>query len=318
MRLYHIYLSALALFAFAACRKLSLDAINFGVNADSTSYQPGSPTTFTLYGNPDNITFFSGERGHRYQYRSRVSALGTPVLQFSSALNSGVQPNSLHLMISANFKGVAAGDTVTTVSNIGAAGWTDITSRAVLGTGTTATASGAVNLSDYADSGSSVYIAFRYLAVSGSIQDKWTITGLTVTNTLPDASVYTIANLVANNTPITSNYGGATTFSPGWVTFPVSNTYPWTVTAGTSLVIAGAATAAAATANAESWVIMGPLNLQKVTPDMGVAIKTMTAALPSYVYTYAAPGTYAAIFVASNYNVDRSDSINRSINIVIQ
>jgi hypothetical protein len=123
---------------------------------------------------------------------------------------------------------------------------------------------------------------------------------------------------VANNTPITSNYGGVNTFSPGWVTYAISNTFQWTISAGTSLVITGAATAPLATADAEAWTIMGPLDLTKVVPDAGVAIKSITAALPSYQYRYGTAGNYQAAFVATNATAGKVDSVTKTMGITIQ
>lgn len=319
MQLRSILILAAGMCITACQRHTSVPSVSsFSVTTDSTIYTANNAATFRFTGNPDYITFYSGEAGHRYDYRNRVSASGTPVLQFTSALNAGTQAGSLHVMVSSDFAGIVSGDTATTIANITNAGWTDITSRATLATGTTAVASGNIDLSDFASAGKPVYIAFKYVAASGTIQNKWTITGLTVTNTLADNSVYTIANLVANTTAITSNYGGVSTYSPGWVPFPVSNTYNWVVTAGTSLVITGAATAAAATANAEAWVLMGSLNLQKVTPDIGVAIKNMSAQLNSYSYTYTTAGSYNIVFAAANATSNETDSTTRKVSLTIQ
>jgi plastocyanin len=313
-----LYLLLPGLTVFTACeKKLEVDAMSFGVTPDSTTYHAGSNVKFIFEGNPTTITFYSGEQGRQYQYRNRVTAAGTPALQFSTALNTVGQTGSLLLMCSYDFKGVVVGDTAKTQANINSATWTDITSRAKLATNATATASGVVDLSDLSN-GTPVYLAFKYQADANAIQNKWTITGLTVTNTLKDGNVYIIANLAANNTAITSNYGGVSTFSPGWVAYPTTNTYNWVVTAGTSLVITGAATAAAATSPAEAWTIMGPLDLQKVTPDIGVAIKSITLALPSYTYVYSKAGTYTATFVAANATPDAENSAVNTVDLTIQ
>ncbi len=308
-----IYILIPGLAVLTACeRKLEVDSVlNFSVTPDSALYHAGGNATFNFTGNPNTITFYSGEPGHMYDLRNRVSEAGRATLNFSSALNAGVQTGSLALMASTDFIGVAGTDTVTTIANIKAAKWTDITSRAKLATNATTTASGAIDLTDMA--GTPVYLAFKYLAQAGSIQNKWTISGLTVTNTLKDGSVYTIANLLANNSPITSNFGGVPTYSPGWVAYPVSNTFTWVVSAGTSLVITGAATAPLATADAEAWAIMGPVDLTKVTPDVGVAIKGITLPLPSYNYVYSKAGTYKATFIAGA--ATRDDEVN-SVNTV--
>lgn len=205
---------------------------------------------FSFTGNPDIITYYSGEVGKRYVYANRISAAGTPQLQFSTIRANGAQANSLSVLVSTDFKGVVANtvygvlirDTVNTNANIAAATWTDITSRATLSTGaTTAVASGVVDLSDFLTSGKPVYIAFKYNAVAGSIQNKWTVSGVTVNNVLADGTTYTIANLNASTTSFT-NYGN-TTYGPGWaVSFDPAknaNKYAWVYTDKTSLLITG-------------------------------------------------------------------------------
>jgi len=313
-----IFILIPGLAVFTACqRKLEVDSMaSFSVTPDSVSYHAGGNVNFNFGGSPNTITFYSGEPGHIYDLRNRISEAGKAILQFSSALNAGVQTGSLALMASTDFKGVAVADTATTIANIKAATWTDITSRAKLATNATTTASGAIDLTDMA--GTPVFLAFKYLGQAGSIQNKWTISGLTVTNTLKDGSVYTIANLLANNSPITSNFGGVPTYSPGWVAYPVSNTFTWVVSAGTSLVITGAATAVAATAPSEAWTIMGPVDLKKVTPDVGVAIKSITLPLPSYTYVYGKAGNYKATFIAGNATRDNEVTNISTIDVTVQ
>ena len=318
MRFYHIMLAIIFISAGTSCKqKLELPSVSsFQVTTDSASYNVGSPTTFNFKGDPYTLTFYSGEIGHRYIYRNRVTAAGTSLLNFTTALNSGTQANSLQILVSINFAGIVAGDTVTTQANIGKATWTDETANANLAVNSTATAS-SVNLTGLAVSGTPVYIAFKYSAQSGTIQNKWTIANLTLTNLLADGSSYTIANLATNTTPITTNYAGVNTFSPGWVAYPVANTYNWTVTAGTSLVVAGAGTVAASTAYSEAWAIMGPIDLTKVTPDVGVAVKSIVSQVPSYQYTYSTAGTYSATFSAVNEDVHAVDSVSRTIPVVV-
>jgi hypothetical protein len=102
------------------------------------------------------------------------------------------------------------------------------------------------------------------------------------------------------------------------VAYPVSNTFTWVVSAGTSLVITGAATAALATADSEAWTVMGPVDLTKVTPDVGVAIKGITLPLPSYTYQYAKPGNYKATFIAGNATRDNVVSSISALDVMVQ
>lgn len=288
----------------SSCLKIKEDpkAPDFDVSASKTTVKLGDPLTFNFTGNPDYIVFYSGEPSiaSRYEYKDRYTAAGVPKLQFSSARNAGAQTNSLALMVSNNFAGMGA-DSASTAANIKAATWTDITSRATLATSATVVASGAIDLSDFLAAGKPVFIAFKYTATTGTVQNKWTITNLTVTNTLPDASVYTIANL---NTTAITNYTVPTLFGTGWAAYKYIGPYNWVVTAGTSLVVTGAATAAAATTASETWTFMGPLALNRVSNDVGTVIKEASSRVTSYVYpTFKAAGTFNVSFVASNASI---------------
>lgn len=329
------YIIAIAALALAACnKKQDVPSPTFSVTAVKNngsapaSFAPGDTVNFKFTGNPNIITFYSGEVGKRYQYINRTQAVGTAQLQFTSQRANGTQTGSLSLLVSADFKGVAlktlAGvqvrDTAVTNANIAAATWTDITSRATIPTTTTATASGVIDLSDIAKQGKPVYLAFKYNAASGTIQNKWTITNFAINNVLGDGTSYTIANLNSPAKPL-SNYGVAS-FSPGWaVSFDPAkdaNSYNWVYTDGTSLVITGATTAATATASAEAWAITGPVDLTKVTPDAGVAIKAIIAQLPNYPYVYALAGGYNAVFVATNATADDSKTTVQQVSVTVK
>lgn len=311
-----IFILLLAAATLSSCLKIKQEPVtpDFDVTVVKATVKLGDPAYFNLNGNPDYITFYSGEQGAKYDYRERSTANGVPKLQFSSARNSGTQANSLRLMISNDFAGLGA-DSITTAANISAATWTDITSRATLATTATAVASGAIDLSDFLAAGKPVFIAFKYNATTGSIQNKWTITGLTVTNTLPDGSVYTIANL---NTTAINNYSVVTLFSPGWAAYRYIGPYNWTITAGTSLVIAGAATAAAATTSPEAWTFTGPLALNRVSNDIGTAIKESSTRLSTYAYQFKSAGTFTATFVAQNANVYGDKQTVKQVTVTVQ
>jgi len=335
MKISYIIATCAFTLALSACNKKQVvPSLSFNVTAASNkgvvtnSFSAGDSVNFKFTGDPNNITFYSGEVGKRYQYVGRTQAAGDPQLQFSSLLANGAQTGSLSLLISTNFAGVAlktvAGvavrDTATTNANIAAATWTDITSRATFATNATATASGIVDLADFAKQGLPIYVAFKYNATSGTIQNKWTITNFLINNVLSDGTSYIIANLNSPAKPVT-NYGN-TSFSPGWaVSFDPAkdaNSYAWAYTDGTSLVITGATTAAAATASAEAWAITGPINLSKVTPDMGVGIKTIIAQLSSYRYVYSQSGSYNAVFVSSNTTADDSKALVQQLPLTIK
>jgi hypothetical protein len=322
----NIFLATLLGLSVTSCKRNPLEleplssftakADSMSVANDSAYYQLGSITTFNFTGNPATVTFYSGEVGKRYNNRSRTSANGRPLLIFTHALNSGTQDSTLRVMLSSDFKGNVPGDSAATANNIAAANWSDITPAKIRNK--TASAIDTIDLSSFATAGKKVVVAFKYSAVAASVQNRWTITNLALNNYLPDNTQYTIANLNAANSPLT-NYG-VTDFSPGWVGQNIINTYKWAITtSGTpSLIIAGAGTIAEAVSNTEAWVVLGAVDLTKVTPDIGVPIKDIVAkpGLP-YTYRYPVKGRFDAFFEAGNGSIYDSGTIARKIPIVI-
>lgn len=304
---------------FGACRKaLSTGDASFTVTVNKTSLSPGDTARFSFTGNPDIISFYSGEAGKRYEYRNRTSAEGTPLLRFRSIRANGSQANSLTLLVSNNFSGVLVSDTAETINRINSAAWTDITAKATLSTGgATAVASGDIDLSDLSTQGKPVFIALKYQGFTGSAQNKWTIDSFTVKNMLPDGTSYVNANMNAYNISYT-NYGVAT-FSPGFFAGKVSNNYNWSVSA-TSLIITGATSAAAATAPAEAWVMIGPIDLKKVTPDMGLPVKNSSQKTDELKYNFIYPvaGSYKAVFTGGKISTRESEYSTNPIQIIVQ
>ena len=295
-----------------ACKRNEVEAPDFDVAVSKTSFAVKETVSFNFSGNPDNISFFSGEKGKRFEYRGRTKAVGMPVLKFTYSRASGTQTGSLALMYSTNFMGPGV-DEAETAANILKAQWDETTWRAVqVGT---SIPSGDIDLTEIAKEDKPVYIAFKYTALAGSIQPKWTISELTLTNTLADGSIYTLANLTA--TAIT-NYGVATSFSPGWVAAKVKNNYTWVISSGKSLVITGATTAANATAASEAWTFIGPVDLRRVSPDMGEFVKDMTTRASNFTFEYTAAGNYSAAFVASRDNIYGKAETVKKINLTVQ
>jgi hypothetical protein len=309
---------AIALLSTYGCEKdLPSGDPDFEIKVEKTNLTVRDTARFAFTGNPDILTFYSGEPGSRYAYKGRTEAEGTPLLSFSTVRANGSQPGSLRLLVSQDFTGVIKADTISTKTNISSATWTDITSRATLSTGATASvASGAINLADFSEKNRPVFIALKYSALSGSIQSKWTISNFSLKNTLADGTSYEIANMNTSTTAYTVY--GVNTFSPGFAAYTLQNKYNWNVS-NTSLVITGATTATAADAAAEAWVLIGPVNLKKVVPDIGKAVKNPTVKLNELVfrYQYSTPGTYKASFEGSTNSIDNSASGVKSLEIVV-
>lgn len=294
MKHIRLILGLAGLAVFASCNKeLPIKPLNFTVTTNSTKYSVGDTVHFTFTGNPDIISFYSGEDGHDYANRERTMADGMPQLQFTSFAQYGTQLNSLQLLVSTDFSGTYDS------TNISTATWTDVTSRATLSTGADNTPSGIVDLSDFLLQKKPVFIAFKYTGTAGSTQKTWTIKNLTL-------------NLLKTNNaviPVTD------ISSAGWKQVNILNSAAvWSISA-TQLRIAGGNDKAADNID---WVISKQLYLNNVLPDVSVPIKNITQNTTTFDYVFSAPGTYKVVFLAANATVDKQESTTQEIDLTIQ
>lgn len=282
-----------ALFVLASCSKtLNVDSISFDVTTASTKYNVDSAVNFIFKGQPNMITFYSGESGHNYEYRDRTIAKGAPQMQFTSLAQYGTQKNTLQLLISKDFDGTYD------AADIAKATWTDITDKATLSTGGPDVPSGVIDLSSYTDAGKTFYFAFKYTGSHEGTQKTWTIKNFQIDLLLDDGSETSVADIV----------------TAGWTAVSIKNDdKAWSVSAS-QLRIAGGG---GGTPDNEDWLITSPLNPNKVSPDRGVAIKNITNNLPGYSYVYAAPGSYNPVFVAVNATADGEKSAVKQLNITV-
>ncbi len=323
----------------AACTKsIKLKDLDFDVVAvnsaklPSTTFNRGDTVNFIFSGNPDYLVFFSGEKGRRYEFRNRVSDTSTNVkFTFATALNTAGTSGTLSLLASTDLIPYTQLNNLDSI-NVSKATWTDISNRAVFATGSTATTSGVLDLSDFARMGKPLNLAFKYTATAGTTQRRWTISNISLRHFTAD-TVFTIdsTNLILPNLFPTWSA------SPGWgqinVTNPAIRFSPLVSTAVTSSFIIAGATVAAGALAAESYIVSGPLDLQRVLPDAGVVVKdqttnasnssysSTTSSAPSnanYAYRFMAPGTYNVTFVATNANVSEQASVVKTMVIVVR
>jgi hypothetical protein len=76
---------------------------------------------------------------------------------------------------------------------------------------------------------------------------------------------------------------------------------------------------AAAKADAEAWFLTGPVDLNKVSPDVAIHLKGYSDAnIREYSYTYAAAGTYQATFVAATNNIYGESKVVKQIQVTVK
>jgi hypothetical protein len=305
-----------------SCKKtLTGKPVSFDVTADSSSYTPGSLSRFKFTGNPDIITFYSGQWGQRYAYKDRISdTSGNCVLSFSSAINAAGTSGNMSLLLSNDFNG----DT----SKVANATWTDVSNQIAWATNSTVTPSGNINLNNYKTIGKPVWIAFKYAADPGVSQRKWTVSNMLLTHQAINDTSFTLANFSVT-VPVFAPGAPSLVASPGWVAVNYSRNptsgQRWSpavsATNTTSFSIAGTTNASIAIAS-EQWIIAGPVALSRVLRDVPTAVvkNLMTNAeniTPLFNYKYPAKGIYNAVFLGQNVNADFQHSLERWITVVV-
>jgi len=294
----YIYIGLLALASLTGCKKLEVNEPKFDVSTTKTTYKVGEAINFAFTGNPDLITVYRGIAGENYDFRTRIEANGIPQLNFTTLIQNTGETNTLRLMASTDFTGKydAAG--------IAAATWTDITSRAILSTGTDNTASGTIDLSDLKVAGKPLYLAYKYLGYAHATlkQPSWFIRTFNVNNVLPEGRTSVVAAIA----------------QIGWVGVDIKNpSVIWAVPTTGQATINGTGTDAINVDN-EDWLISRPLNLASASADIGTALKTATTVLTNYAYTYTAAGTYTITFIATNASKDESKQVVKQIKLTIE
>jgi Domain of unknown function (DUF5017) len=346
-----IFTLSLAMF-LASCNKYedNESPANFEVTTKKSTYKVNDSVFFNFNIGPDEITFYSGEAGKKYENRELRSVAGINKLVFQSSMQGGMLLNndSLRLLISSNLSGYGA-------ASVAAATWTDITARNTKWPTTLATSyttSDSVDISDF-NAAESVNIAFRAIGkqYATAAQRKRQIQNLALGNKLADG---TVTPLFA--APLTN----ATTATPsafqytGWVQASLkNNTLPgfnaWNVGAGgksaadsvmnsngidirTAYPIQFDPGTAVNNPENDDWLITTKVNLKTVRPDAGVTIKNEVNAaftgmryqfnrIPGiyaqYYYFFKKPGIYNVTFVGTNLNNDKIEKIVKQLQITI-
>lgn len=127
MKIYKSLMVASAALAMSSCTDLNnpLEDINISVQTSEEvtlennviTVNRNTPVKFNIVGEPDNITFYSGETGHNYDYRKRTlidpSQIKSSVMTFdiqNQYLANKAHENLYSLYISETFSGLLKDD----------------------------------------------------------------------------------------------------------------------------------------------------------------------------------------------------------------
>lgn len=296
-----LYLLFIAFALAVSCKQEVVYEINYSVSLDkSNSYEAGKPVRFNFSGDVDNIVFYSGETGHRYEFRDRYEVDGSAVRK--AALNIDYQARygdagAMEVYISKDFAGLAGNDAeadkaaVKSMVEGNMAGWERLDYQEGASQKWT---SQEYDVNEYMNSFS---IAFHWCPKDFTrIQRTYWINGditLDLEGMNPstiDFSGLDFVTVMMNDEiedPYMKNNGNGSII----LNKPTTATLFFQGIAANKLTYA-----------LDGWAISQPTPLNKVENDKGVAIKNLQNYLHSYDYIWTEPGTYTVTFVGTNSN----------------
>lgn len=304
-----------------SCEDPLKQQVNFNVNASTdagaisgTTFNitAGTPVTFNFSGNPDFITFYSGEAGHEYDKRNLLETPAediTSLLKFNAKPQYGVIEGTLKVFLSTSFEGLRGNDKKADSLAIINNQWTDITSLCNLPTVSNGTVDLALPLNDYL--GKKLTVAFQYKTDQNTTtQPTWIISGLLIENTIKSSGAissikastmgFQVLDMLAATSPY-KNTGGSGTWS----------------LANIATEMRMQSSPSGALFN-NDWLISNPILVNSRPADLGVAIKKIALDVNSYTYAFKTPGTYVVTFLGRNENYKASSEVARQFTVTVQ
>lgn len=313
---------ALFLGVFSSCNSI-LEDVDFNVTpAVENVYKVGEPVTFNFNGNPDYITFFSGEEGHNYKNRFRTEIamedIASAEFSFGVKRQYGVQSNTLQVFMSDSFTGLAKNDMQADADAISSHAWVEAAPVAELEkcSDKAFTLINPIDISDYLNH---FVVAFKFTGKEGGVQRTWTLNQFKIRCTLKSGLVIESGSATALNFAAFDMLRVGSDVNPYEFTItgkPLKGTwFGGSIGSQNQVQMQGGT---ATQPDNEDWLISTPLKLNSCDPDKGLALKDMTESLNSYSYVFEKAGTYEVAFVAGNSNYQGEDEIVKKVTITIQ
>lgn len=324
----------LTTFAFTACQsEFNEDAAldvqvttndNVKFDGQTITVKKGTPIQFNLGGDPDFISFYSGEQGSMYEYRNRTqidpNEVESSKLTFTLDLQYGDPTNILSMHIADDFPGIQKGNYIADSTLVHDFAWKTLIAASEFPTTLTTGKKYEIPLESYM--GKRIVIGFRYKGQSNvKAQTKYTFKNLKIVNQLKDGQTtsflaqdfgFTPLNMMnrwnlADQATMTQNraYGFVNNNTAGiWNAKDWNAFFIHSSSAGKNLKY--------------SWLVSSHLVANACSPDKGISIKNITQGTNSYTHTYTKEGTYTATFIASNYNQKENSSVVQSYTVIVE
>ncbi len=301
------------------------------VVADTVVVKRGEQLTFKFEGNPDFITFYSGETGKKYAYRDRDQV--DPAEMVSSRLKFGVwyqygnaatAKNLVSMYVSDAFTGLLKNNFAADSVLVEQFGWTSLVDEAQMPSAPGSSGSAVnqeIDLMPYL--GKRMALAIRYKALDNSAaQPRVNFVGMRIENQMKDGTTSTLyagnfgltaVNMLAHHN-LSDQRSMTANREYGTVTNNVSGIW--------NLASAGSGnffihSSGVGTALKYSWLVSDLIMVNVCSPDQGTPIKNISGRLDSYTYTYDEVGVYKATFVATNGNYKHESRVVRELNIKV-
>lgn len=322
----------IASFAFVSCEsefakdaQLSVNVTTYeGVSFDgqTVTVKKGTPVEFRFSGDPDFLTFFSGETGKKYEYRERTtvdeSEIESSTLKFTLTPQYGNPTNILTMHVSGVFPGIDKGDFTSDSVLVEQHPWEVLIPSTDFPT-TVKAKTYEIDMKHYI--GKRIAVAICYRGQDNRVaQTKFTFNNMQIVNQMSNGQETAFAAGSFGFTPInmmnrhnlpdqksmTANraYGTVTNYTSG-----IWNAKDWNAFFIHS--------SNANTALKYSWLVSNLFVVNACSPDQGTGLKNVTQSLDSYKHTYNEPGTYTATFVATNGNYKKESSVVRGYKVVV-
>lgn len=291
---------------------------------DTAVVKAGTDVVFQFKGDPDFISFFSGEPGHVYANIARTSVpveeINGSNLTFKIKPEYGIIPNTLAIFVANDLDALSGSDFESDTLLLGEAlrsgKLIDITEKCNLPSKSAVEVDVKIDIRQLENisTDKELSILFRYKTDQNKqSQPRWTISGLSIDTEFKDgtsgqlkadALAFTAIDFLnKDNDPYAAKGGEGR-----WDTRKVSEINP---------IILIASSKVGANMN-EDWLVSKPFFINETTPDTGTAIKDISDNLPQFRYTYFKPGTYKVSFVASNGNYEAFSRVVREVNLVVE
>ncbi len=288
---------------------------------DTIVVKKSTDVQFNFSGNPDFITFYSGESGHVYSKRNLTES---PIDKINSKLefsvktqygNAATVAGSLKVFLSNEFEGLYKNDKQRDSISVETTKWVDVTEECGIPQKVGIT-SGVLTLSLNEYLGNRLALAFLYSPKDNSqAQPVWEIYNLKIINT--DKETGETEGRIQ-----TKDFG----FTPLDM-YAVTNAYK-TVTDNTegvwntSKAISDPSTIRIHSSSTgkplhKDWLISNPIIINARTPDGGVGIKTITNRLDSYTHQYDKAGVYTITMIGRNNNFEAASEVIREVVIKV-